>query len=1551
MKAETGTCNVCAAPCSSCGHFNQAGSCMEIKAENEFSDEVSRVNTASRCSSKEASVMPFYKRRASIDRKPTASETSNLVSASSSHDSMSENAESKASLRMSDSNEDEMLKKDSLGRADAKKDSLGRADARDHLLCNGEDASCVSGANDACTPVKDIGVDVGRKSLSCSAASVGIFIPEGIQKMCRGQSDPDWCAGSQSERTDNCKNSKGGASILSEENKPDHPNGSELLKSAPSEITLSKDIKGVEENISSHHMVESSVFSSQHVQSSSAGLETFTGAQNFSAPKSEDVVPKRDSNKGSLVCTSSSDIPTKDNSCLKPEVLANTEELPAKSMDYIEINEQKEKSSGLSKVPNNQDPPLKSQPLDVSDGSDIVEDDVKVCDICGDAGREDLLAICSRCSDGAEHTYCMRIMMDKVPEGDWLCEVCQMKEEANQRKNKLETVLGAPKISSLSEKSEKSAGTLKSKISPKSGSQVPNTEADKSAKGAPPPRLFPKRLPDTLDLASAAKRQALESNAGSPKPGSPTKPKALSRDSSFKNLDKGKLNAIHPIPPLGASASQETTRPPQNSSKIHPQLQSPRGTLSKSGSFNTSNSKAKVKMVQEVPQKHKLGRHPSLGGSRQEGRVKTISKSSSFSMGSSHSNPIESKAKVQSPNVSRAEDSKGFKLGKERNIIEKRNSFKSDRLVSPASPSNIPSPRDDKKVSPRGESTTLPSSTSKLRDSRAVQTDVRSSSSLKSTAGHGDFKRQSSLVSRGGGYQSFNGNAGDQKSSQVLKKVEIATNLSATADGPSSNSDVVTQDGLPQSRECMVLDTKGEETSFNQSRQSVPAGGKSIRCHKCKEIGHASQFCPNGSICVSVLEATAARSSRDVMNRGSKLKDANEADFVKSSEICKTSGDQSDELFMSRADFVSEVTPKDQLSNSLGLKYSTSSDGAYDRQESFKNCTGDSGRSTAVTDVNYTALQPTGEVCALKEVDINAIVSSDGNQLRPSLCDLQSPVPSPSIPLRGSPIPELDYIWQGGFEVQRSGRHVDFYDGIQAHLSTCASPKVLEVVDKLPHKVLLEEVSCSSTWPIQFQNCATEDNIALYFFAKDLESYGRSYETLVENMMKNDLALKGILNGIELLIFPSNKLCENSKRWNMFYFLWGVFRAKRVNLSKKIDDSLKIPSETNLNLVPLEVGLSSPIVGASRNESSSGNIDEELNTSGRLMNRHEGMPSASLMQFPSSSSGRIDLNAYEESFCDQKCLGLDSSSPRHVTGSDSSLMIPASNVQSSLINGNDTSMGRITDQRRYTITDQEMVNDEDVVDADYMLENGPQKSDRVENEDGAWVVKCNRKRPYSAIVEMAPQTSGESSACTSQQTQWKANTDSILVDGDNECKKKRVYSDSYSSESARGQNCSYSSQMVDMGSSLSTKEQGLEGANDSLMTTERYFFPVESGPSNGIGMRGNSIPVQVISSDEEDQLESESPNLELALGGENKPSTKRMVPLFELLAKKNNDHGKRPKIVTDKCEDDSLGSLSLSLAVPIPDKMVQMVKPVAKEEPERNHIDTSLFLFGGFSGS
>jgi hypothetical protein len=59
------------------------------------------------------------------------------------------------------------------------------------------------------------------------------------------------------------------------------------------------------------------------------------------------------------------------------------------------------------------------------------EDDVKVCDICGDTGYEEMLAVCSMCNDGAEHTYCMPSMLDKVSESDWLCESCKLQQNAS----------------------------------------------------------------------------------------------------------------------------------------------------------------------------------------------------------------------------------------------------------------------------------------------------------------------------------------------------------------------------------------------------------------------------------------------------------------------------------------------------------------------------------------------------------------------------------------------------------------------------------------------------------------------------------------------------------------------------------------------------------------------------------------------------------------------------------------------------------------------------------------------------------------------------------------------------------------------------------------------------------------------------------------------------------------------------------------------------------------------------------------------------------------
>ena len=77
---------------------------------------------------------------------------------------------------------------------------------------------------------------------------------------------------------------------------------------------------------------------------------------------------------------------------------------------------------------------------------------------------------------------------------------------------------------------------------------------------------------------------------------------------------------------------------------------------------------------------------------------------------------------------------------------------------------------------------------------------------------------------------------------------------------------------------------------------------------------------------------------------------------------------------------------------------------------------------------------------------------------------------------------------RGVFEVHRGEKSPDLCAGIQAHLSTCASPKVLQIANKFPTEVSLNEVPRLSTWPSQFhQGGAKEEHVALYFFAKDIE--------------------------------------------------------------------------------------------------------------------------------------------------------------------------------------------------------------------------------------------------------------------------------------------------------------------------------------------------------------------------------------------------------------------------------------------------------------------------------
>jgi hypothetical protein len=181
-----------------------------------------------------------------------------------------------------------------------------------------------------------------------------------------------------------------------------------------------------------------------------------------------------------------------------------------------------------------------------------------------------------------------------------------------------------------------------------------------------------------------------------------------------------------------------------------------------------------------------------------------------------------------------------------------------------------------------------------------------------------------------------------------------------------------------------------------------------------------------------------------------------------------------------------------------------------------------------------------------------------------------------------STVPELDWIWQGGFELRRTGKSPELCDGFQAHLSCSASQSVLEVAKKFPSNVQLEEVPRQNSWPTQFQeNGPTYENVGLFFFARDVQSYENHYSKLVENMLKNDLVLRGSVDAVELLIFPSNILSKNFQRWNMFYFLWGVFRVSRKDCSTLPSDVPTTRLEPNFNEDPQAVVPSTSVLSSS----------------------------------------------------------------------------------------------------------------------------------------------------------------------------------------------------------------------------------------------------------------------------------------------------------------------------------------------------------------------------------
>ncbi|KAL6651984.1 hypothetical protein ACP70R_010909 [Stipagrostis hirtigluma subsp. patula] len=702
-------------------------------------------------------------------------------------------------------------------------------------------------------------------------------------------------------------------------------------------------------------------------------------------------------------------------------------------------------------IKDDQVPDVQAKATSSDDKSSEEVEDVKVCDICGDVGEEEKLAVCSRCNDGAEHTYCMRIMMEEVPESEWLCEDCQTEVES-EKENKL------AKCKDLDTAIE--------------GNDAVNSRMEEDAAVTPSVR---ETIPEPSGLCMVADSR---------------KRMPTSRESSFKlDADKGKHHQVATSSGLCMGADSRKRMPPSRessfkldadkgkhhqvdtslaSNSLKNQASQPHGQLSKSTSFNSSKVPKVKQLPNEIPQKPKNSKEPWSSIIKKEGAISMTTKSATFKK----PKPCEPANKANPSILSPTEE---------------------PRIMNPSVSQNV---KNDRGTSILG----CPSATATIVGTVPSKDDV--------TAHHlgttnNSVESNNLSIAHGQGGKNSLGNS------------ELNKPLLAKMPGSAM---------LPSTERSFVLGSGAQ-------RKVIQNSDPSQRDNKIKAPPSSRPAISSSNRTVAA-EKTASRS-------------ADQSEEIPKCGIYKTPIYGPKDALPAPFSHVKKPGPLFVRTDEQHMRYSSSTPG--------------SATSIDCSKLNFRDDHPNQSAIIGRTVDNGCTVPSDRR-------DKSSKGFSTGDEAVGSTVPELDYIWQGGFELRRTGRLPELCDGFQAHLSCSASHLVLEVAKKFPSNVQLEELPRQTSWPTQFQESGpTYDNVGLFFFARDAQSYENYYSKLVENMLKNDLMLRGSVDTVELLIFPSNILSKNFQRWNMFYFLWGVFRVSRKNCVKLPPDVPTSRCKSNLS--------------------------------------------------------------------------------------------------------------------------------------------------------------------------------------------------------------------------------------------------------------------------------------------------------------------------------------------------------------------------------------------------
>ncbi|CAA0811068.1 RING/FYVE/PHD zinc finger superfamily protein [Striga hermonthica] len=178
-----------------------------------------------------------------------------------------------------------------------------------------------------------------------------------------------------------------------------------------------------------------------------------------------------------------------------------------------------------------------------------------------------------------------------------------------------------------------------------------------------------------------------------------------------------------------------------------------------------------------------------------------------------------------------------------------------------------------------------------------------------------------------------------------------------------------------------------------------------------------------------------------------------------------------------------------------------------------------------------------------KNIAFEAPSSATNDQVVSSQVLSGQPFLIPEDSISAEPI--LDPKWRGWFNFKEDGEEDESCVEILAHASDRACSKVFDATSAMPYTLDTQILEKSAVWPKNFRvTPPTAASIALFFFPAN-ERDERMYDSLLDDVIQKELALKSTIGNVELLIFSSYELPLPHRRFNGKYFFWGVFKNKK----------------------------------------------------------------------------------------------------------------------------------------------------------------------------------------------------------------------------------------------------------------------------------------------------------------------------------------------------------------------------------------------------------------------